>query len=172
MDAAEIKSTIALCVSGLSLGISTWVASRDRARIKVKSNYVGSLHDVTFNRRQPAYIFVTLSNEGRRPVVMRGIDYEFTNKARRFDAINGPSGTALTLNENDSHQIEIKDHDCFMGNQMLTNVSLTDSLERRYKIKGIKKHIRKLIESEGSFAASTAGAAPKAPDLNPNNKLK
>src|SRR6266498_471031 len=136
MTPPEIISIIALSVSVASFTVSICVAVRDRARIRAKSTFVGSCHNVTENRREPASIFVELVNKGRRPIIVKGFIRESRKRSMNWSRV-GPRETGLDLGENGKYTTTIQASDCDAGNGIFfTDMWFEDSLGNRYPVKG------------------------------------
>lgn len=151
MTPAEIISIIALCVSVASFTVSVCVAVRDRARVRAKCTFIGPCHNVTEGRREPASIFVELINKGRRAVIVKGFVRESGNRSMTWARV-GPRETGLDLGENGRYTTKIQATDCDAGNGVFfTDMWFEDSLGNRYPVKGAKRNLKRLVETEGSF---------------------
>ena len=151
-DAVAI-SLVALAVSIASLCLGLYLAWRDRAQMKVSS--FAREHDHT---SEYSSIFITATNRGRRPVVLRWLGGVYA------DGSTGRQGIAedgVKLQEGEFYETEFGKFDGIMvnGDDMspLVDVFLEDSAGRRHKIDGSRANIKLVSESKHPLGVRTHG---------------
>jgi hypothetical protein len=141
---------LALGISVISLVVSIFNSQRDRARLRLTSRYFQGWEGFT------ADIKIEMVNAGRRPIILSMLRKEATKRNRlglrsnenwSGEYLDHPKG--LTLEERESHSIELEFDDLFFqtGNDdvyFADDICVLDTLGNRHKIKGIRKNIAKL----------------------------
>ena len=141
---SELLSTLALCISIVSLGVSFGVAFRDRARLKVTSEY---FKESEFG---PNRIVVTMVNVGRRPIILRligGIAPDNRWSGSYLDPKNG----GLRLGEHERHEhIFIRDETMYFNPEnraeavFFETLWVEDSLGVRHAVPKSERYLKRL----------------------------
>ena len=139
-----IVSIIALVISIGSLSVYTYVALRDRARLRAKSTFQNWEH-------RPASVEVEAVNIGRRPVILTTIAGHYEDGDWCFTVIGGEK-TGIRLQEHERFSEDITDGSRLdllfhpISKARLTDLWFEDTLQRRYRVKNAKKHLKLLFE--------------------------
>jgi hypothetical protein len=138
-----IVSIIALVVSVGSLSVSTYVALRDRARLRAKSTFRNW-------ENRPASIEVEAVSVGRRPVILTTIAGHYEDGDRCFTDI-GEDKTGIRLQEHERFSEDLTDGPPDLlfhprSKARLTDLWFEDTLRRRYRVKNAKKHLKRLFK--------------------------
>jgi hypothetical protein len=143
MPSSETISAFALVISVTSLGLSAYVALRDRGRVRTKSTFYAAFED------RPASMRVEAVNIGRRPVILTLFGGYYEDGHWRGTYISGYK-TGVRLGENDrfSEDIDEQHHMLFdhETGSAVTDLWFEDTLGRRYPVKGAKKHLKRFFE--------------------------
>jgi hypothetical protein len=144
MPSSETISVVALAISLGSMGLSAYVALRDRGHLRTRS---------TFYRANRGYLpgmEVEAVNVGRRPVILTRLIWLYGKESWSFSHI-GDVNTGLRLGENERFSERIDDghhmlfyEEPFISSSLtrkVTDLCFEDTLGRRYHIKGAKKHL-------------------------------
>lgn len=75
-DLALVVSTLALIVSGVSAGLTTWVARRDQAHAHIELRYA-NYH--ALGRTATPFLSITAANRGRRPVRLNSYGFAYSD---------------------------------------------------------------------------------------------
>jgi hypothetical protein len=137
MTAPIVIAIIALIVSFTSLGVSAFVALRDRGRLCVKSKFF-SYEDGT------ASIQVEAVNKGRRPIILKRLTFEYEDGSQRNECVGDyEKGMRLGEHEAFSEQID-RMHRMLLSEDSaaLTDLWFVDSIGRKHRVKGTKKNLR------------------------------
>jgi hypothetical protein len=138
----QTLSVTALIISIASFGTSSYVAFRDRARLKITSKFVGA------SEHGPDRIITTMVNVGRRPVILRligGSAGKITWSAEYIEHEAG--GKRLGEHERYEHTFTKDDIVKFHpDNEVLVFETLwvEDSLGVRHLIPKSRQHIKEL----------------------------
>lgn len=139
---SDILSSIAIVVSLGSLGVSAYVAFRDRPRLKVSGQFFRA------SRNDPSRIVLTLINVGQRPVILRQLGG--TSKVGKWSVAfpgQGPGGLRLGEHERYEHTIKKEDtvsFDVDKDDTSLGSLWIEDSLGNRYHVPNSKEDIGRL----------------------------
>lgn len=139
---AETLAIAALFIAAASLGISAWVAFRDRARLKIISKFVAA------SDYGPSRVIATMVNVGRRPVILRliggrGSDGKWS--ASFLEREKG--GLRLAEHERYEHTFTKDDTVSFHPEHedfFLEALWVEDSLGTRHSIPKSREYIKKL----------------------------
>lgn len=137
-------SALALVISVTSLGLSAHVAFRDRGRLRTKSTFYAAHED-----RSPS-MCVEAVNAGRRPVILTVFGGYYENGQSRGTYIGDyKTGVQLGENEKFSENIDALHHMLFdqETGAAVTDLWFQDTLGRRHRVKGAKKHLQRLLKS-------------------------
>lgn len=143
MDPLKI-SLVALFVSVVSLGFSTYFGLRDRAVLRTSSSYSGGWEGGS------ASVTVSVVNAGRRPIVIRmwaGAE----NDKNWVGTYIGAEQRGLRLGEHERFDLTLRSHDLYATTPeddfWIADLWFEDTLGRRHKVKDAKANIRKLRAS-------------------------
>jgi hypothetical protein len=142
MHTSEILSIVALAVSVTSLGLSAYMASRDRGKLRTKSTFYAA-----YEGRSPV-MRVEAVNAGRRPVILTVLGGYYENGDWSGTYIrDDTAGVRLGENEKFSEEIDRLHHMLFNHDTgaAVTDLWFQDTLGRRYRVEGAKKHLKQLL---------------------------
>lgn len=137
MTAPIIIASIALFVSFTSLGVSAFVALRDRGRLCAKSKLF-EYEDGT------ASIQIEAVNKGRRPVILKLLTFEYEDGSQR-NKCTGDYEKGMRLVEREPFLEQIDRMHRMLLNEdaaALTDLWFVDSIGRKHRVKGAKKNLR------------------------------
>lgn len=142
---AELLSTIAIILSGISLLISIIHLAQDQSNLHADSTYY------TEWEGNPPYIQISLRNSGRRPIILRcwgGSNSTGDWLSQRL----GDNKKGLRLGESEWHEFSIYYDDIFNMTPdndeiIFKELWVEDSLNHRYIIEKSKENISKLTGS-------------------------
>lgn len=141
LTVSEYLSVVAITISIASLGVSSYVALRDRARLKIASRFIPE------SEYGPSYIVAAMVNLGRRPVILRAIGGSEGDKwaCEYLDSSNG--GKRLGEHERYEHKFdrEATVNSNPDGEDMFyQELWVEDSLGTRHPIPDSREYIRRL----------------------------
>jgi hypothetical protein len=145
MPSSETISVVALAISATSLSLSVYMALRDRGRLRTKSIFYAA-HD-----GRPASMEVEAVNVGRRPVILRLVGGYYEDGGWNSQYIGDrKTGVRLEENERFSENIDdlrymVIDHETGVA---VTDLWFEDTLGRRYRVKGAKKHLEQFFKQK------------------------
>ena len=139
MTTAETTAVAALIVASISLIVSSFVALRDRARLRVRSRLIEA------SEFGPAKILVTLVNMGRRAMIIRSVGGS-NSKGRTISEYLEYEKGGLRLGERETyeHRFDRDDTVAFPadGDEILLEwLWIEDSLGIRHKVPKSKHYI-------------------------------
>lgn len=138
---AEGLSLAAITISVASLGVSGYVAFRDRARLKITSRFI------TASEYGPSRIIVEMVNVGRRPVILRLVGGTSGDRWGSQYLESRTEGKRLGEHERHEHVFAKEDTVSFNpeGEDLFyEELWVEDSLGVRHFIPGSREHIKKL----------------------------
>jgi hypothetical protein len=147
MTNSEIISTIALCVSGVSLGVSTFTSFRDRGRLKATSKYYPANEDED-GKWWRGHILVEAVNTGRRPIILTVFGGNYENEGWCGTYLEDKKGVRLGENERFTEQVNCNHRMLKHNSRDAIDLWFEDTLGRRYRVKHAKKHLRSLLRNE------------------------
>jgi hypothetical protein len=137
-----VISGFALLASIGSLIVSGHVARRDRARLRAKSTFQEFVN-------APARIEVEAVNVGRRPVILTRMVLHYGDVSSTTTRL-GEDRTGLRLQEHEKFSENITaDPTMLIEPNSLTNLTdlrFEDTLGRQYRVKHVKKHLKRLFK--------------------------
>lgn len=151
-DAITI-SIVALTVSIASVGLSSYLAWRDRSQLKAKC--VACVHERT---GEYSSVFISITNAGRRPISLRWLaaTYADGSKSRRPLSENG-----VKLQEGEFYETAFGKFDGIMvnGDDMspLVDIHIEDSADHCHKIENSRANIQVVYQSKHPFGVQTHG---------------
>ena len=153
MPSPVVVSVIALAISFVSLGLSSYLAWRDRSRVHAEC--FARQHEGT---GEYSSVFVTVTNAGRRSVILRTLVGIYEDSSRGGQQL-GQSG--IKLGEGEFHELEFGKFDGIMinGDDMpsLVDLLFEDSAGKKHKINSSRKNIKLLRESKHPLGVRTHG---------------
>lgn len=151
MPSPTILSIIALMISIVSLGLSSYLAWRDRSRVQTKS--FARQHERT---GEYSSVFVTVTNAGRRPLTLRyllGLYEDGSLGCQRL------SEGGVKLQEGEFHELEFGKFDGIMVNGVdmpgLVDVYFEDSAGKKHKVVDARKNVELVRKSKHPLGART-----------------
>jgi hypothetical protein len=145
MPSPETISTAALAISVTSLALSTYIALRDRGRLRTKSTFYAAHED------RPPSIRVEAVNVGRRPVILTlfGGYYERGHWSGTYIG-DHKAGVRLGEKERFSENIDNLHHMLFDHDTgtPVSDLWFEDTLGRRYRVKNAKKHLAQFFKQD------------------------
>ena len=153
MPDAFTISIVALDVSIASVGLSSYLAWRDRSRLKAKCFAREHEHTGEYSS-----VFVSVTNAGRRPISLRWLAgiYADGSKSRLFLSENG-----VKLQEGEFYETEFGKFDGIMvnGDDMspLVDILIEDSAGHRHKIENSRANVQLVNQSKHPFGVRTHG---------------
>ena len=151
MPSPTVLSIIALIVSVAGFGLSFYLTWRDRSNVRAES--FARQHERT---GEYSNVFVTVTNAGRRPVILRYLCglYEDGSQSRQLLEEAG-----LKLEEGEYHEVVFEKFDGIMinGDDMsgLVEIFLEDSVGKKHKVKGARKNIELVRKSKHPLGVQT-----------------
>ncbi len=153
MPSTSVLSIIAIAISLVSFGLSSYLTWRDRSRVRAES-FVRQ-HERT---GEFSSVFVTVTNAGRRPLILRRLRGAYEDGSQSGQQL---SESGIKLDEGAFHELEFGKFDGIMinGDEMsgLVDLFLEDSTGKRHKIKSSRKNIHLLRESKHPLGVRTHG---------------
>ncbi len=153
MPDAITLSMIALVASFSSLGLSSYLAWRDRAHLGAKCHV--REHDRT---GEYSSLFVTVTNRGRRPITLRWLTGVYADGSRGGVSL---AENGVKLQEGEYYETEFGKFDGIMvnGDNMspLIDFFIEDSSGNRHKIKGSRANVQLVRRSKHPFGVRTHG---------------
>lgn len=143
MPSSEIISAFAFAISVTSLGLSAYVALRDRGRVRAKSTFYAATEG------RPASMRVEAVNIGRRPVILTLFGGYYENGCWSAVHIGDyKRGVRLEENERFRENIDGLHHMLFYPETgaAVTDLWFEDTLGRRYRVRGAKKNLKRFFE--------------------------
>ena len=134
-------SGFALLASTGSLIVSGHVARRDRARLRAKSIFRKWVNI-------PARIEVEAVNVGRRPVILTRMVWHYGDASSTATPL-GEDRTGIRLQEHEKFSESITDSEMLFDSNSgveLTHLVFEDTLGRQYRVKHLKKHLKRLFK--------------------------
>lgn len=134
-------AAITISIAGFLLSLSGFL--RDRPRLKIKSQYLPS------SQYDPEdEIMVTLTNHGRRTVIIRLVGGTDAKGESSGTFLNYDKG-GIRLTENDRHELHLRLSDIHQqvpdGDDLhYVELWIEDSLGRKYAIPKSKSHIKEM----------------------------
>jgi len=144
MSRPEILAILAFVVSVTSLSFSAYFGLRDRARVRATSTFHPA-SEYTYAR-----MAIALVNEGRRPIVLRML-VGTSEDGKWVGEYLGKKKRGLRLGEHERLDINFEREDAVgmtaEDDIVFADLWVEDSLGRRYRVKGAKQHLQKLLAS-------------------------
>ncbi len=141
MEASFYLSAGAVLISLISFVWAIHVGNRDRAKLKATSTF----YEPESPEDGVPYLEVKVMNYGRRPVILTGIGAKYLSSESAWISLEKK---AVRLGENDKFEIFINAGDCYtvdpLDGKKAIDLWFEDTLGRRYKIKSVKKHLKRL----------------------------
>lgn len=151
--AVTVIAIIALAVSTASLGLSSYLAWRDRSRLQAKSFL--RAHERT---GEYSSISITVTNAGRRPLTLRFLSGVYSDGSQGGQRL---SEGGVKLEEGEFYELEFGKFDGIMVNgaamAQLVAVFFEDSTGKRHKIKDSRKNVALVRQSKHPFGVRTHG---------------
>ena len=153
MPTVSVIAIIALVVSITSLGLSSYLAWRDRSRLLAES--FARAHERT---GEYSSVFITVTNAGRRPLTLRFLSGVYSDGSRGGQRL---SEGGVKLEEGEFYELEFGKYDGIMVNgdamSELVDVFLEDSAGRRHNIKNSRKNVVLVRQSKHPLGVRTHG---------------
>lgn len=133
---------ISTTISVIALAVSGYVALRDRARLRAKSTFQ------KFVNFPVASIKVEAVNVGRRPVILTRMVWHYGDASSTATPL-GEDRTGIRLQEHEKFSENITDSTMLMepnSGASLTDLRFEDTLGRQYRVKHLKKHLKRLFK--------------------------
>lgn len=140
------KTTIAVVASFGSLAISTYVAWRDRRRVKARADAFHSEETGEY-----ASVRITATNVGRRTVILRGLTGVYEDATRSGEVIS------VRLGEAEQYEYTFGKFDGIMINDVssLKDLFFSDTTGKKIRIAGARRCIALLRQSGHRFGIRT-----------------
>lgn len=153
MSDALTISIVALAVSIASFGLSSYLAWRDRSRLKAKS--FAREHDRT---GEYSSVFVSVTNAGRRPIILRSLIGIYADGSKGGISL---SESGVKLQEGEFYETEFGKFDGIMvnGDEMspLIDIVIKDSSGHYHKIENSRANVQLISQSKHPFGVRTHG---------------
>lgn len=153
MQEAVTISIVVLVVSVASFGLSSYLAWRDRSRLKAKC--FAREHERT---GEYSSIFVSVTNAGRRPIILRSLTGIYADGSKGGLSL---SENGVKLQEGEFYETQFGRFDGIMvnGDDMspLVDILITDSTGHRYKIENSRANVQLVSQSKHPFGVRTHG---------------
>jgi hypothetical protein len=140
VTASDYLSIAALVISVASVSFSIYFGVRDRSRLKAKSQFY------TAWEQSEARMVVRAVNRGRRPIILTMLGGYYEDGSWQGTHLGEhPVGLRLAENERFEETIGSEHHILYnIHESRITDLWFEDTLGRRYKVKGAKKHLKLL----------------------------
>jgi len=142
MEPSFYLSVGAVLISFISLAWSIHVGNRDRAKLKATSIF----YEPESPEEGAPYLEIKVMNYGRRPIILTGIGSEYPSGGWEWTSFLNKK--TVRLGENDKFEQVIEAGDSYtvepFDGEKAIDLWFEDTLGRRYRIKNVKKDLKKL----------------------------
>lgn len=130
---ANYLSGAAIAISLLSLGLTAFLAFRDRSRISAAASYLESFENIA------DAIYLHVVNDGRRPITIRRLVVE-SDRGNRFEHKFQRDGRAIRLVESEDIEIALDSENSEIAKWLdskIAKAQIEDSRGTLYNIEGL-----------------------------------